>query len=285
MIGPVGFGGGGPSRLRPAVTITGGGGQPVLAFQSEWDTATGTSTSAVQDGGTWGLFNGSGLLTVIAATSGFPTTNVLRVGANGTASHQIDFDLGAAPSVGSSLWYRCYLKYVSTSNDLGAQHFIQPDSTYTHPWNWRWTTPRGGTAVGLEWALIDRLNNSQFSGSLFEVELTIGTVYRLEYELRRTATGSFKMYPRIYLGDSETITFDSDDFLDSYSGSGTEGQSLTTLDTAIPNVNLNTDMTTVELGNNGPSGASSVVTDYWQTAAWAVSTEDWIGPYVEGESV
>lgn len=263
-------------------------GGAALNFASDWGTTTGNSDNAVQDGARWTGFSSSDdLLYVVAATAGFPTTNVLRVSGNGTQARMVtNLSMMTTPAVGESRWFRVYLKYVSTSNNLGNQHFLQPDSNYlSHPWNWRWQTPQaGGTEVPLQWILVDKINSGNVNGALFEVILTIGTVYRLEFELRRTATSAFKMFPRIYLGDSTTVSFDGDDFLDVWGGSATEGQSLTTIDPEPATQNIDTDFSSVELGNNGPAGASTNVTDFWQAAAFAASESGWCGPYTSGEA-
>ena len=84
--------------------------------------------------------------------------------------------------------------------------------------------------------------------------------------------------------DSGTVLFDGDDFLDTYEGSATEGQSLTTLDPAITVRNLATDFSTIEFGQNGPDTSTTVTDNMWEGGAFAISAEDWIGPYVSGEA-
>jgi uncharacterized protein YjdB len=250
-------------------------------FDSDWSSGTGNGNTALTDGGLWDSFvcgQYASYLSVIPATSGFPAgmENVLRVGAGGsTGCGMLKSTNGvSAPAVGESRFYRVYLKYVSTSNNLSNQHFLQPNSeNLPHAWNWRWQRPSNGR-VALEWILVNQVQGWPNTAAVFSITLNVGTVYRLEYELRRTGSGTAQMTPRIYLGDSDTVLYDGSDFRDI---GGAVNQ---TMEQANPTIRLESleDLYTFELGQNGPAGASTVTNDFFQAGGFAVSSGGWVGP-------
>lgn len=261
--------------------------EATIFFASDWSTATGATSTAVSDGGTWPgqrCAQWLDLLTVIETPSGqgYPEdmANVLRVSAGGsTGCGMVTKYNFPTVDVGDSVWYRIFLQYVSTSNNLANQHFLQPDNPgVAHPWNWRWQTPmNGGTQVRLEWILVNELTGWPNTNCLYGVVLDIGTLYRLEWQFERISTDEAWMYPRIYLGNTDTLVFDASDFVDRGEGV-TDGDPLTE-STRPMNLTRAAALTEIEIGQNGPAGSSTNEADFFRAAGFAMSYDGWVGPY------
>lgn len=268
----------------------GGGSQPALAFASDWGTATGSTNTALTDGSKWDDFlcpMYADILTVIAKTSGWPSalTNVMRVGAAGTDCGMVKSGIGAsvdwaAPSIGQTVYFRIYFKNNAPNGfDLANQHWLQPNSDAgPQPWEWRFQTPYSG-GVGLLQFHYTNQDSGGTPGTTFEVPITVGTVYRMEWALTRTGTLTATASLRLYEGDSTTLLYGDADFADAYASGPTHASVAPTI--ALGDVSQ---LNVVEIGNNGPAGAADTATNYFEFGAFAVSAEGWIGPYVSGEA-
>lgn len=201
----------GLAKAGPAVDV---GTAPTLAFDSEWDTATGTTDNALGDGGVWDAFSGSGranCLAVVANTGlGFTkTTNVFRMEAvEGDSGLVIAND--AVPSQ-TDFWGQVYLMNSETNPDNVMLHCgtLLPVGSIQLAWLARWP---GATT----WQLGVRPAGTPHSR--YQVTLDNDTWYRYAWRIVFTSSTQFRFYPEVYSYDDGdptgpgTLLFDADDF-------------------------------------------------------------------------
>lgn len=263
-----------------------------LDFASIWDSGTGSTNAALNDGGKWDSFLCPMYADILSvnAVSGFPTTNALRCAIDGSTNCGMVklSDHFTAPAVGEYLYHRIYLRVNDTSGGWGQLHWFQcnsvdPNQSIAYEWV---INPEAGDFFAMDWHLISRANESPTIPHKFVLsgsKMAIGTTYRLEVRFHRTDTLRVKTAVRVHEGDSETILYDSSDFVDEDFG----GETLASQD---PEAWLDSDiqLTRWELGNNGPASATLTSSNLFEVAACAfkksTSASDWIGPYVSGEA-
>jgi hypothetical protein len=271
-----------------------------IVFHSDWRTATGISQAALLDTSSptpWAIAIGSGWnnspdsqSAIVPNPGGFPTTNVFRVvipfdGTEHGPARIIRTDDIPVPANGASLYYRWYAS-INLPDPLPAGF----DALW-HPWqdgnassgsNWEWEVV--GRTVGDpipagKWRSRVYLKGRS-TDRRFYVDLDLNTIYRFELHVLRISNTEFDIEARVFLGDSTTPLFDSDDFQSVDGGGVTLGSAGITAPFVDPaNLNgLNTGQNDVQ------TGMLSVGHDilFGYQAAYAVSASDWIGPYSNG---
>jgi len=247
-----------------------------LAFASAFTTATGTTQSAVGDGGKWnGTYSNNDAEGEVIASTGlnFPSTNTLRITAIDTVFVRgVKTDL-PVPAVGQSQYHRWYFRPAwpdSTTYSDGQNHPIEG------------TSGTGGSARN--WAFRVNLNqNTNWSIELYSIagggsfaspQFTKAGTYRIELRISRTGTNTMEFHARIY-NSSDTLLYSDADF----------NNGSTTLDTN-PSLTLTfpDDLDAYQMGNNGwGAGGWSVNDLYCYQGCFAVSLADWCGAYQSGE--
>ena len=282
-------------------TVTPSAGPTGIVFHSDWSTALGNTQAALLDISKpvpWAIAIGSGWgnapdsqAAIAPNPGGFPTQNVFRVvipfgGTEHGTARIIRTDDIPVPANGQSLYYRWYAS-VNLPDPLPAGF----DALW-HPWqdgqassgsNWEWEVV--GRTVGDnipagKWRSRMYLKGRSTHRRFF-VDLDLNTVYRFELRVLRISDTEFDVETRVYLGDSTTPLFDTDDFM-SIDGGGTHlGSAGITAPFVDPN-NLNG----LNMGQNDVmQGMVAVGKDilFGYQAGVAVSNSDWIGPYANGK--
>ena len=281
-----------PARSKGNRGITaggggGGGGQPHFVFTSAFTTATGTGSSAVLDTGVtphWDSNNGIAGAQVFntGVSLGFPTVNVLRVPATGSSCDvrvESASNKWAAPSSnGNSIFRRHYFR-LEVPNSYGDQDFQS-----FHPFE-----PEPGSCP-FQWEnQIHVLGNGTWDVQLktpsgndyIATGLNKFAVYRLELRQLRISAGTYQMDIRIF-NSSNSLVKQASDF-------SRTGQA--------PNPTLDNDsygqgsisdacIFSWNVGTNGPGGSWDNITggdSFIYMGGFAVSDQDWCGPYVNGE--
>jgi hypothetical protein len=252
-----------------------------ILFESNWDTAAGTSSAAVTDGGRWPNyweFNGGTSVQLLSVvTGGVGGHNALRVQQRGsTFAANLQLDNFAAPS--TDYYVRYYMKNDDTSS--AGDHIVTADTyqyanlTYLRkvggPTSWQhyislygcgYTYPIG------HWTPSTRLANGQW--------------YRFEYYVHYTASNRVQVHPRVY-NAAGTLIFSDADFRQSDFGSASwNGRSDWTLasyyaagyDFCVDPTWMND----LGLGNNGQFGAADTGL-YWYFAGLQLRSDTWPGP-------
>lgn len=268
------------------------------AFLSIFSAATGTSTTAVQDGGLWdGNYTNNGGAEVIAApVTGFPSAvNVLRhtpqIGTAGAAI--METDTISVPSVGDTRYYRWYFKMVwpNTGNT---------DADNTHP-----IQDGPGGIGGTSWAWVCEVQADDTWMQGFQVQAAFGensfadqkwhcmtmldpdVAYRFELAVTVVSSTTFTMSVRVY-DESSTLILDDSDY-----GRTNSGNDITLADAPVLEFRaagsgvdgLNT-LTYLKCGCNGIINSVVATQHYADQTGFAVcDNQGWIGPYgsVTGE--
>lgn len=260
-------------------------------FTSNWSSATGTSDLALYDDARWdnALNTPSDVLTVVAGSGvGFTaTTNVLRVTFRGTLGAKLVRTL-AVPSQ-TTYYGRLWVRNDGPNSSNLHPHAWPPGAAFGSTIDYSWGRYSNFPSGGGGWSLPLRVNSSPGGTEWSQgipasgyVPLDYNTWYRLEWQVIYPTASTYRVYPRIY-SLAGTLLYDADTFLAPDSESG--GQSLQSwYDASATNrfsiVTSLTDMRTVGLGSEGPSGGSDTG-EYYYFAGYALSTTDWIGATVE----
>jgi uncharacterized repeat protein (TIGR01451 family) len=245
------------------------------AFSSDWSTATGTSVSAVSDGGKWNGSSGdNGGATVLEVVPGTAvrgdawtlTPNVLAIYMRGPNHDYVISRLNALPQ-STTHWGRCYLMFeegVSHQRNMHPFAYDPVGSIDLVFLNWG-----GGTQPWLA-AVADVDYRIGIEGAGFRT-LNLGEWYRYEWMVEYVTPTSVKLWPRLY-SMSGTLLYDAGGFLheDNVSFSMAEFWS-----TGAVTVNA-AEATEIGLGQPGPAGTTDTGTATY-VAACAISTEGWIG--------
>ncbi|PYM45672.1 MAG: hypothetical protein DME14_20050, partial [Candidatus Rokuibacteriota bacterium] len=117
-----------PSVLIPAHAASGG-----VLFQSNWDTAAGTSTTAVTDGGRWPNYwefnNGTGVQLISVVSGGPNGHNALRVQQRGS-TFAANVQINDVVPLATDFYVRYYMRNDDTSGS--GDHIVTPD-TWGYP--------------------------------------------------------------------------------------------------------------------------------------------------------
>jgi len=257
--------------------VTGGAYQ----FSSNWATATGTTDSAIGDGGKWNTFwcTIADVLSVIAGSDiGWTrTANVLRVKVAGGTCGGIERT--AAVPVSTSHYGRFFFRndepsgthnHPVTYNHVGAIQLVpwarQGNGATTNFFMRTYYTAAGGSTSypTNSWSP----HSSQW--------LSTGVWYRFEWHMEYITATTYRVHPRIY-NMAGTLLHDENSYYQSDAALGS-GLTLKAFYDApnsfgFSDVNL---ATRVGVGNEGSTG-NPADGDHWYHAEYALSLTGWIG--------
>lgn len=280
----------------PEVSASGGGGgSPTLDFAVDWQTGTGTGSTAITDGGKLNLESGTapGLTVVASSTISAPgdwPTNLLRIFFDGTTFNAVGFNSEggnfgwALTPVGEYMYFRM-LMYVNLdgTSDVTAEHGMQSNTSSLFQC-FRLFDMTGTSDFGLGY-----FNTTNGDIYLIGVDGPVGVTksafLRIEWSLLRTGTNTYTINGiRIYdEGVSEvTPSWTASDFVD---GFGAGSNSIASDNPTFTAANTNHPRGFM-FGTSG-AGASQNG-GYVFVGGFGVrlssSSNDWIGAYVSGEA-
>lgn len=189
----------------------------------DWGTELGTTSAALLDSAKSAAFTaseggGNSLEVVSSDDLGFPSLNVLKLFASGTAASwkalffQESDNHFAVPALGASLFYRWYVRMETNAVD-NATHLIHAGpstSISANVWfigfnisgsNWRPTlfVQNQGTGVS------DYNAWATYVGEVIQHPLALGTVYVFELQIERDATDADIFYAKMWVTDTEGV--------------------------------------------------------------------------------
>jgi hypothetical protein len=265
------------ASVSVSVNNTSGG---AAVFTSNWDTASGTSTTAVTDGGRWPNYwewNGSSNVQLLSVVpEGVNGHNALRVQQRGStyaANLQVDNLLPQS----RDYYLRYYMKNDDTS---GAGDHVFTADTWQY-WNLTYMRKESGP---VSWKFVTSLYGCGYTYPIGHwapaLRLLNGQWYRFEYYVRYVDATHVQVRPRVYDANGVLILSDAD-FLQSDIGSATwNGRNDWTLASYYAaGHSFCVDpgwMNDFGLGNNGQQGASDTG-QYWYFSAVEIRTDRWPG--------
>jgi hypothetical protein len=259
------------------------GSRQAAVFASDWAGLLGTSDAALMSG-VWDERVGNGRLSAIvtAAGLGFPTGNAFEVNGVRHSSYQtivadeLRYVNRETVPVGGSRYYRLYKRVVWPANlpSLGNNNHsieeapgdLQNWGFATHinsaGWSPRFRSMIGGALQGGYYVL-------QSGGAA--VWLPRNATYRLEWQVERLTTTTFRVRIRVYDPSGQLRYTDAD--FQSSAGAG----SLTNATFQMNNPN---GLGGITVGTNGPSAdVAGNVTPMWYFGGVCLRRDGWCGPY------
>ena len=280
-------------------TVEESAGPSGILFHSDWSTATGATQDALLDTSKpapWTIAIGSGwgptdpARIIPTGSLNFPTANVFEVvvpftgGEHGPA-RIMRYQGMPELATGESRFYRWYAS-INLPNPLPAGfdalwHPMQ-DGNASSGSNWEWEVVGHTTGDNIpsgKWRNRIFLK-ARSTHRRFFVDLDLNTVYRFELAVHRIGANEFDIETRVFEGSSTTPLFDSADYV-SVDDAGTN---LASAGITSPFVQL---ASTVGLNcgqNDVMQGMAALNGNmlFGYQAAFAVSADDWIGPYSNG---
>ena len=265
------------AAVSVTVSNTGSGG---VIFDSTWDTATGTSTNAVTDGGRWPNyweFNNGSSVQLLSVVSGGPNGhNALRVQQRGS-SYAANLQLDNFLPQSTDYYLRFYMKNEDTSTE--GDHVVTVD-TWQYP-NLTFMRKHGGAS---SWRFVASLYGCGFTYPIGHWSpsqaLVNGQWYRFEYRVDFIDATHVQVHPRVYDAAGNLILSDADlrqqDF-GSASWNGRSDWTLASYYAAGHSFCVNpTWLNELGLGNNGQFNASDTGR-YWYFSAIQIRTDTWPG--------
>jgi hypothetical protein len=243
-----------------------------IAWSSDWRTSTGTSGTALRDGGKWtGELCDHPVAQVVPASGlGFPAgmTHVLRSEYSNDLCRMVRAtNQWTAPAVGQSIYFRIYYRNAAPDGaNIGQAHPVQATSI---AWEWKIRMPSNGITT-LQWIF----PNLAYPDTHYDAPVNTHQTYRLEWRIQRVSSSTCKVQVRVY--DSGNVLIHDNNTFRSESYGGTT-YPLATRNPDMP-CSGDSDFRTLEVGNNGPiTTVGPGVYVYWGGAA--VSLTGWVGPY------
>jgi hypothetical protein len=262
------------------VTVSNTSSEPAL-FTSNWDTATGTSSAAVTDGGRWPNyweFNGGSSVQLMSVVPDGPNGhNALRVQQRGStyaANVQIDNLLPQS----QDFYLRYYMKNTDTSS--AGDHVVTAD-TYNYA-NLTYMRKVGGPT---SWNFVISMYGCGYTYPIGHwgpaVSLANGQWYRFEYFVDYIDATHVRVHPRVYDANGALVLSDADFRQSDFGGAAWGGRSDWTLASyyaAGHSFCVNPSwVNDFGFGNNGQFGAADTG-QYWYFGAVEVRTDRWPGP-------
>lgn len=287
---------GGCGQFSDSVQVTATASGNEVLFFSDWSTATGSTAAALLDQNksepwtaSWGSNFTSGAAVVDSASaecSGWRTENVLQMSApNAVGQVYVLPQDGLLDTLanGESRFYR--LSVCMVSNNFNQTHGVQDGVTTTYNSSasvgstfWQDATSGAG-AWRLAFHMVDLGANDNTwwePATALKDSLKVGTVYRVEWQVRATSDTTFTLHARVYDEASNTLLLTDPDFDNNRFGDG----SLTLTDsTDLPFTSPSGIASTAGflIGVNGYDVAGSYI--YAEYAGFAVCDSDWCGAY------
>jgi hypothetical protein len=264
-----------------SVTVSNGGGGGSPIFESNWDTATGTSSNAVTDGGRWPNYwefnNGSSVQLMSVVSGGVNGHNALRVqqrGSSFAANVQID---NVVPQ-SSDYYLRYYMKNDDTSS--AGDHVVTVD---TYQYSNLTFMRKMGSSTG--WNFVTSFYGCGYTYPIGHwgpsLKLSNGAWYRFEYHVDFIDATHVRVHPRVYNAAGTLILSDADFRQSDFGGASWNGRSDWTLASyyaAGHSFCVNpTWVNDFGLGNNGQQGAGDTG-QYWYFSGVAIRNDTWPGP-------
>lgn len=285
--------------------------QPPLLFASDFSQGgTGTGTTALRDGTRWNATIGgpTGMSIVGGHGLAFPTENVLRIVSPypGTSGyHRLFVDTLPALADNAGRYFRAYVRVMMAASDVS--------DTSTHP------IESGQDSDGLDWSMnIELVSDTEYymllqapgeaNGGLFWRQrwrcpnLTVGEVYRFDWQVIQrpnttvtpapTSRKTMQFHARVAhctlsgATVTETDLYADADFTnrDGSNGVSAGSVSLEAGTTLLMSTTDGRHLSTLRAGNNGITGVYPNNLHIGDQGGIAVSDDDWIGPYVPGET-
>ncbi|MGB2713846.1 MAG: Ig-like domain-containing protein [Vicinamibacterales bacterium] len=259
-----------------------GGQSTGVVFESSWDTAAGTSSSAVTDGGRWPNyweFNGGSTVQLLSVVSGgINGHNALRVQQRGsTYAANVQVDNFIAQS--TDYYIRYYMKNDDTSSS--GDHIVTVD-TYQYP-NLTFMRKYGNSS---NWRFVVSLYGCGYTYPIGHwgpsQTLALGQWYRFEYFVDFVDATHVQVHPRVYDSAGTLILSDANFLQSDYRAGGTwngrDDWTLASYYAAGYNFCVNpTYMNEFGLGNNGQQGAADTGR-YWYFSGVQIRRDTWPGP-------
>jgi hypothetical protein len=262
-----------------SVSVTNASGGSAV-FTSNWDTAAGTSSAAVTDGGRWPNyweFNGGSSVQLLSVVSGGVNGhNALRVQQRGS-SYAANLQLDNILPQSQDYYLRYYMKNSDTSN--AGDHIVTAD-TYNYA-NLTYMRKIGGAT---NWTFVVSLYGCGYTYPIGHwgpsVSLANGQWYRFEYYVHYVDATHIQVHPRVYDANGLLILSDAQFLQSDFGGSSWNGRSDWTLASYYAAGHSfcvsPTWMNDFGLGNNGQFGAADTG-QYWYFSAFEIRTDRWPG--------
>jgi len=252
-----------------------------VIFESNWDTASGTSRNAVTDGGRWPNYwefnNGSSVQLLSVVSGGANGHNALRVQQRGS-TYAANLQLDNFKAQSTDYYVRYYMKNDDTSS--AGDHVVTTDTWEF--WNLTYMRKMGGTS---SWRFVISMYGCGYTYPISHwgppLALSNGQWYRFEYYVHYTNTNHIQVHPRVYDAAGNLIlsdaNFQQSDF-GSASWNGRNDWTLASYYAAGHDFCVNPTYTNdFGLGNNGQYGAADTGR-YWYYSALQIRNDTWPGP-------
>jgi hypothetical protein len=252
------------------------------AFQSYWNTATGTSYTAVSDGNRWTNYwefnNGTSvqLLSVVAGfgPGGMNALKVVQRGSNYAAALQQDNVLPAS----TDYYVRYYMRDDDTSPT--GDHVVTPD-IYSYG-NLTYMRKFSGTSG---WHFVISMYGCSYVYPIGHMgpaqTLARGVWYRFEYFVHFVDATHIQVHPRVYDASGTQILSDADFRQSDYGSATWNGRNDWTLASLYASGYSYcvdpTSLTHFAMGNNGQLDAVDTGLP-WYYAGLEIRTDHWVGP-------
>jgi Big-like domain-containing protein len=259
--------------------VASGGG---VLFESNWDTATGTASSAVDDGGRWPNYwefnNGTGVQLLSVVPGGPAGHNALRVqqrGPNYAANVQVNNFVTPA----TDFYVRYYMKNDDTSPE--GDHVVTVDT-----WGYGNLTFMRKFSSAADWGFAISMYGCGYTYPIGHWKpasrLQHGQWYRFEYFVHYTDATHVQVHPRVYDASGALLFSDADfrqeDYATGQYWNGRDNWTLASYYAAGYSFCVDAAyMTNFGMGNNGNYGAVDTRL-YWYFAALQIRNDQWPGP-------
>src|SRR5436853_1999876 len=204
-----------PGLLVPANAAGG------VLFQSNWDTAAGTSTTAVTDGGRWPNYwefnNGTGVQLISVVSGGPNGHNALRVQQRGS-TFAANVQINDVVPLATDFYVRYYMRNDDTSGS--GDHIVTTDTwgyanlTYLR----KYGSASGWNFVVSMYGCAEIYPLRHWGPSL---KLANGQWYRFEYYVHYVDATHIQVHPRVYNAAGALILSDADFLQEDYLAGGT----------------------------------------------------------------
>ena len=251
-----------------------------VIFETNWDTAVGTSISAVTDGGRWPSYwefnNGSGVQLMSVQPGGPSGHNALRVQQRGS-TYAANLQINHITPQSTDYYMRYYMRNDDTS--LAGDHIVAVDT-----WNFPNLLFMRKTSSASDWSFVTGVYGCGYTWPIGywgpAGRLAHGQWYRFENFVHYTDATHIQVHPRVY-DSSGALLYSDAEFRQTAYGSGSwNGRNNWTLAAYYaagytfcvdPTVN------NFSIGNNGQQGATDTGL-YWYFAAIQIRSDTWPGP-------
>ena len=259
-----------------------------VIFESNWDTASGTSRNAVTDGGRWPFYwefnNGTSVQLLSVVSEGPNGHNALRVQQRGPFyAAQLQINNVMPPS--TDYYVRYYMMNDDTSSP--GDHVVTVDSREY----WNLTFMRKSSSAS-SWRIISSLYGCGYIYPIAHwgptVRLSHRQWYRFEYYVHYTNANHVQVHPRVYDAAGNLIFSDGDFWQESPGQAWWNGRSDWTLASYYAaGYDFCVDptwMTNFSVGNNGQATSTDTGLS-WYFAGVQLRNDTWPDPLAGGVTV